>query len=190
MLSQLFMPAVNSIKFYKVSGGLHGVGVSCVNALSDWLEVEVKREGQIHHQRYERGKTVSKLTVIGKTKTTGTKVTFKPDKTIFKETNVFAYDILAKRLRELAFLNKGLIIKLIDERGEKPKETIFQFKGGSFHSSSICLKIKKFSTRKFAISKRKKTALLLKSRFNTMIRIRKMYFPMRTISIRSMVEHT
>ncbi len=115
---------------YKVSGGLHGVGVSCVNALSDWLEVEVKREGQIHHQRYERGKTVSKLTVIGKTKTTGTKVTFKPDKTIFKETNVFAYDILAKRLRELAFLNKGLIIKLIDERGEKPKETIFQFKGG------------------------------------------------------------
>ena len=115
---------------YKVSGGLHGVGVSCVNALSDWLEVEVKRDGKIHHQRYERGKTVSKLTVIGKTKTNGTKVTFKPDKTIFKETNTFAYDILAKRLRELAFLNKGLIIKLIDMRGEKPKETIFQFNGG------------------------------------------------------------
>lgn len=115
---------------YKVSGGLHGVGVSCVNALSDWLEVEVKREGKIHHQRYERGKTVSKLTVIGKTKTTGTKVTFKPDKTIFKETHTFAYDILAKRLRELAFLNKGLIIKLIDMRTEKPKESIFQFKGG------------------------------------------------------------
>lgn len=115
---------------YKVSGGLHGVGVSCVNALSDWLEVEVKREGKIHHQRYERGKTVSKLTVIGKTKTTGTKVTFKPDKTIFKETHVFSYDILAKRLRELAFLNKGLIIKLIDVRSEKSKETVFQFKGG------------------------------------------------------------
>jgi DNA gyrase subunit B len=115
---------------YKVSGGLHGVGVSCVNALSDWLEVEVKRDGKIHHQRYERGKTVSKLTVIGKTKTTGTKVTFKPDRTIFKETHVFAYDILAKRLRELAFLNKGLIIKLNDVRADKPKETIFQFKGG------------------------------------------------------------
>ncbi len=115
---------------YKVSGGLHGVGVSCVNALSDWLEVEVKRDGKIHHQRYERGKTVSKLTVIGKTKTTGTKVTFKPDRSIFKETHVFSYDILAKRLRELAFLNKGLVIKLNDVRGEKPKETIFQFKGG------------------------------------------------------------
>jgi DNA gyrase subunit B len=115
---------------YKVSGGLHGVGVSCVNALSDWLEVEVKRDGKIHHQRYERGKTVSKLTVIGKTKTTGTKVTFKPDRTIFKETNVFAYDILAKRLRELAFLNKGLLIKLNDVRADKPKETVFQFKGG------------------------------------------------------------
>ncbi len=115
---------------YKVSGGLHGVGVSCVNALSDWLEVEVKREGKIHHQRYERGKTVSKLTVIGKTKTTGTKVTFKPDRTIFKETHIFSYDILAKRLRELAFLNKGLVIKLNDMRGEKPKETVFQFKGG------------------------------------------------------------
>ncbi len=115
---------------YKVSGGLHGVGVSCVNALSDWLEVEVKRDGKIYHQRYEKGKTVTKLTVIGKTKTTGTKVTFKPDKTIFKETTVYSYDILAKRLRELAFLNKGLLVKLIDKRGEKEKESVFQFKGG------------------------------------------------------------
>ena len=115
---------------YKISGGLHGVGVSCVNALSDWLEVEIKRDGKIYHQRYERGKTASKLTVIGKTKTTGTKVTFKPDRTIFKELYVYSYDILAKRLRELAFLNKGLFIKLIDKRGEKEKESIFQFKGG------------------------------------------------------------
>ncbi len=115
---------------YKVSGGLHGVGVSVVNALSDWLEVEVKRDGQIHHQRYERGKTASKLTVIGKTKTTGTKVTFKPDKTIFKEIHTFSYDILAKRLRELAFLNKGLTIKLTDKRGDKEKENIFKFDGG------------------------------------------------------------
>jgi len=115
---------------YRVSGGLHGVGVSCVNALSDWLEVEVKRDGQIYHQRYEKGKTATKLAVIGKTKTTGTKVTFKPDKTIFQKNIVFAYDILAKRLRELAFLNKGLAIKLVDKRGGKDKESTFQFKGG------------------------------------------------------------
>ncbi len=115
---------------YKVSGGLHGVGVSCVNALSEWLEVEIKRDGKIYHQRYERGKTATKLATIGKTKSTGTKVTFKPDKQIFKETTVFQHDILAKRLRELAFLNKGLQIKLTDRRGEKEKETIFQFNGG------------------------------------------------------------
>jgi len=115
---------------YKVSGGLHGVGVSCVNALSELLEVEIKRNGKIYHQRYEKGITASKLTVIGKTKTSGTKVTFLPDKTIFKETTAYSYDILAKRLRELAFLNKGLVIKLTDKRGEKEKENIFEFKGG------------------------------------------------------------
>lgn len=114
-------------RVYKVSGGLHGVGVSVVNALSDWLEVEVKREGKIHHQRYERGKTVSKLEVIGKSSTTGTKVTFKPDRTIFPKID-FSYDILAQRLRELAFLNKGLKIKLQDERSDK--ENVFEFSGG------------------------------------------------------------
>jgi DNA gyrase subunit B len=112
---------------YKVSGGLHGVGVSCVNALSDWLEVEVKRDGKIYHQRYERGKTVSKLTVIGKSTSTGTKITFKPDKTIFSKTD-YSYDLLSGRLRELAFLNKGLKIKLTEERSEK--ESIFEFSGG------------------------------------------------------------
>lgn len=112
---------------YKVSGGLHGVGVSVVNALSDWLEVEVKRDGKIYHQRYERGKTASKLTVIGKSNSTGTKVTFKPDKTIFPKTE-YSYDILAQRLRELAFLNKGLKIKLTDERTDK--EAVFKFEGG------------------------------------------------------------
>jgi DNA gyrase subunit B len=112
---------------YKVSGGLHGVGVSCVNALSDWLEVEVKRDGKIYHQRYERGKTVSKLTVIGKSTNTGTKITFKPDKTIFIKTE-YSYDILSQRLRELAFLNKGLKIKLEDARAEK--EAVFEFAGG------------------------------------------------------------
>jgi len=112
---------------YKVSGGLHGVGVSCVNALSDWLEVEVKRDGKIYHQRYERGKTVSKLTVIGKSTNTGTKITFKPDKAIFNKTE-YSYDILSQRLRELAFLNKGLKIKLGDARADK--ESIFEFAGG------------------------------------------------------------
>ena len=115
---------------YKVSGGLHGVGVSVVNALSVWLEVEIKRDGSIYHQRYERGKTASKLTVIGKTKDRGTKVTFKPDAQIFKEGTIFSYDILAKRLRELAFLNKGIWIKLVDKRAKKEKETVFQFNGG------------------------------------------------------------
>lgn len=117
-------------KVYKVSGGLHGVGVSCVNALSDWLEVEIKRDGKIYHQRYQRGKAVTKLTVVGKTKKTGTQITFKPDRMIFKQTHIFSYDILANRLRELAFLNKGLWIKLLDKRGEKEKEAVFQFKGG------------------------------------------------------------
>jgi len=114
-------------RVYKVSGGLHGVGVSVVNALSDWLEVEVKRDGKIYHQRYERGKTVSKLTVIGKSTATGTKVTFKPDKSIFNKID-FSYDTLAQRLRELAFLNKGLRIKLTDERTDK--ENVFEFGGG------------------------------------------------------------
>jgi DNA gyrase subunit B len=114
-------------RVYKVSGGLHGVGVSVVNALSDWLEVEVKRDGKVHHQRYERGKTVSKLTVIGKSSSTGTKVTFKPDKTIFSKIE-FSYDILSQRLRELAFLNKGLKIKIVDERNDK--EAVFEFGGG------------------------------------------------------------
>ncbi|NLE64556.1 MAG: DNA topoisomerase (ATP-hydrolyzing) subunit B [Elusimicrobia bacterium] len=115
---------------YKVSGGLHGVGVSCVNALSAWLEVEVKRDEKIHHQRYERGRPVTKLSVIGKTKKSGTKVTFMPDPQIFKQTTSLQYDILAKRLRELAFLNKGLSIKLTDRRAGKEKETVFFFKGG------------------------------------------------------------
>jgi DNA gyrase subunit B len=112
---------------YKVSGGLHGVGVSVVNALSIWLEVEVKRDGKIYHQRYERGKTASKLTVIGKAKTTGTKVTFKADKEIFKSID-YSFDILSQRLRELAFLNKGLEVSLTDDRHDKKAE--FKFSGG------------------------------------------------------------
>ncbi|MEK6564084.1 MAG: DNA topoisomerase (ATP-hydrolyzing) subunit B [Candidatus Omnitrophota bacterium] len=112
---------------YKVSGGLHGVGVSVVNALSEWLEVEVRRDGKVYHQRYEKGKTVSKLTVIGKAKHTGTKVTFKADKEIFSAID-YSYDTLSGRLRELAFLNKGLEITIADQRHDKSAE--FKFSGG------------------------------------------------------------
>jgi DNA gyrase subunit B len=112
---------------YKVSGGLHGVGVSCVNALSEWLEVEVRRDGKVYHQRYERGHTASPLETIGKTKSTGTKVTFFPDTTIFSTTR-FEWDIVANRLRELAFLNKGVEIRLAQE--EPQREETFKYKGG------------------------------------------------------------
>jgi len=115
-------------RVYKVSGGLHGVGVSVVNALSEWLEVEVRRDGTVHRQEYERGKTATALKVMGKTQKTGTRVTFMPDKEIFKETTKFSYDTLANRLRELAFLNKGIKITLRDEI--KNKESEFQYKGG------------------------------------------------------------
>ncbi len=115
---------------YKVSGGLHGVGVSCVNALSEWLEVEVKREGQVHHIRFERGHTVSELKPIRPSKETGTKVTFKPDSTIF-DTMEYKWEILVKRLRELAFLNAGIHITLHDERGrEEDKEEVLCYQGG------------------------------------------------------------
>ncbi len=112
---------------YKVSGGLHGVGVSCVNALSEWLEVEVRRDNQIYHQRYERGKAVSKLETIGKTRGTGTKITFLPDSQIFSTTK-FEWDILANRLRELAFLNGGIEVHFSQE--EPAREETFKFKGG------------------------------------------------------------
>ncbi|MBU2102664.1 MAG: DNA topoisomerase (ATP-hydrolyzing) subunit B [Candidatus Omnitrophota bacterium] len=114
-------------KAYKVSGGLHGVGVSCVNALSEWMEAEVKRDGKVHHQRYERGRVVSPVKVIGRAKATGTKITFKADKEIFPSIE-YSYDILSQRLRELAFLNPNIEIILKDERNDK--ETVFKFKGG------------------------------------------------------------
>ena len=114
---------------YKVSGGLHGVGVSCVNALSDWMEVEVRRDGKIHRQRFERGVPASQLEVIGETQSTGTKVTFYPDHTIFS-CRAFKWDILANRLRELAFLNKGVSILFRDLEGETEREETFLFNGG------------------------------------------------------------
>jgi len=112
---------------YKVSGGLHGVGVSCVNALSKWLEIKVRRNGKEHHQRYERGKTATTLKVIGKAKDTGTTVTFLPDKDIF-ETTEFEYETIVTRLREMAFLNAGLQIEVTDER--TGDHELFRYDGG------------------------------------------------------------
>ena len=116
---------------YKVSGGLHGVGASVVNALSNWLEVEICSEGKIYKQRYERGHVIYKLKVVGECDPakTGTKVTFLPDDTIFEDT-VFDYDTLKQRFREMAFLTKGLKISLTDLRDEEPKEKVFHYEGG------------------------------------------------------------
>ena len=113
---------------YKVSGGLHGVGVSVVNALSSQLELEIRREGKVYQQSYRRGKPQNPLAVIGETKKRGTRITFLPDDTIF-ETTVFSFDVLSQRLRELAFLNAGVRITITDER-EEGKHHSFHYEGG------------------------------------------------------------
>jgi DNA gyrase subunit B len=118
---------------YKYSGGLHGVGAKCVNALSDWFKVEVSRDGKVYAMGFERGKTTQKLEVIGEVKSkknTGTLVTFAPDPTIFTITTEFKFERLGSRLRELAFLNPGLDITLTDERGDSPKKETFLYKHG------------------------------------------------------------
>ena len=115
---------------YKVSGGLHGVGVSCVNALSDWLEATICRDGHIYQQKYERGVPKSKVEKVGETDKHGTIIRWKADKTIFTETTTYNFDILKDRLRELAFLNKGIVIVFRDERLENPKEEVLKFEGG------------------------------------------------------------
>ena len=117
---------------YKVSGGLHGVGVSCVNALSDWMEATVKRDGHIYQQKYERGVPKTKVEVIGDIPEDehGTTIRWKADKTIFTETTTYDFDVLRDRLRELAFLNSGVVIIFRDERLENPKEEVLKFEGG------------------------------------------------------------
>ncbi|WP_195948250.1 DNA topoisomerase (ATP-hydrolyzing) subunit B [Paraclostridium bifermentans] len=114
---------------YKVSGGLHGVGISVVNALSEWLVAEVHHDGKIYRQRYEKGVATSEIKVVGETKTTGTTITFKPDATIFDEVE-YKYDTLEHRLRELAFLNKGVNIVLEDKREDQEKIKKFHYEGG------------------------------------------------------------
>ncbi len=118
---------------YKVSGGLHGVGVSCVNALSDWLEATVKRDGHIYRQKYERGVPKSKVEIIGDTDEHGTIIRWKADKTIFTVTTTYDWDVLIQRLKELAFLNSGIVITFRDERLETPKEEVLKYEGGIVH---------------------------------------------------------
>ncbi len=127
VLTELHAGGKFESKAYKISGGLHGVGVSVVNALSEWLEVEIRQNELVYNQKFERGKPVSPLVIVGKTKSRGTKITFKPDSEIF-ETLELGYDILAQRLREMAFLNKGLQISISDERTDKSQT--FYYKGG------------------------------------------------------------
>ncbi|MGO9614631.1 MAG: DNA topoisomerase (ATP-hydrolyzing) subunit B [Dissulfurispiraceae bacterium] len=114
-------------KAYRISGGLHGVGVSVVNALSEWLELQIKQNGIVFQQRFERGKPTAPLAIVGKTKSRGTKITFKPDAEVFEVTD-FNYDALAQRMRELAFLNRGLQVSMTDER--ETKNQVFFYKGG------------------------------------------------------------
>src|SRR6476620_5321484 len=115
---------------YTYSGGTHGVGAKCVNAVSEWFSVEVSREGQVHHMEFERGKTTKKLEVIGKAKGTGTLVTFKPDPQIFQETIEFKADRITQRLRELAFLTSNLEITFLDERAPDAKREVYYYKDG------------------------------------------------------------
>ena len=127
VLTELHAGGKFESKAYRISGGLHGVGVSVVNALSEWLDVEIKQNGTVYQQHYVRGVPSGPLSIVGKTRGHGTKITFKPDSEIF-ETLDFSWDILSQRLRELAFLNKGLKITLSDERSEKKK--VFHYSGG------------------------------------------------------------
>jgi DNA gyrase subunit B len=127
VLTELHAGGKFESKAYRISGGLHGVGVSVVNALSEWLDVEIRQDGKLFQQHFERGKPTAPLKVMGKTKRRGTKITFKPDHEIFESTE-FSYEVLSQRLREMAFLNSGLRISIHDERTEKAHD--FLYKGG------------------------------------------------------------
>ncbi|MCH5290480.1 MAG: DNA topoisomerase (ATP-hydrolyzing) subunit B [Treponema sp.] len=122
---------------YKVSGGLHGVGVSCVNALSVWMEALVNREGKRYEQRYAEGKPKTKVECLGDTELHGTTIRWKADKSIFTETTTYNFDVLSGRLRELAFLNPGITIRFRDERLETPKEVVYRYEGGIRHYVTV-----------------------------------------------------
>ena len=120
---------------YKFSGGTHGVGAKCVNAVSEWFEVEVSRDSKVYHMEFAQGKVTKKLEVIGKSKATGTLITFKPDAEIFRDTVEFKSDIITQRLRELAFLNSGLEIVFADERRPEAQPERFFYKAFRRHAS-------------------------------------------------------
>ena len=128
---------------YKVSGGLHGVGVSCVNALSVWMEAFVNVDGKRYQQKYAEGKPKTKVECLGETSLHGTTIRWKADKSIFTETTTYNFDVLAQRLRELAFLNPGITIKFRDERLETPKEVVYKFEGGIKHYVTVMNENKK-----------------------------------------------
>jgi len=171
-----------------VAGGLHGVGVSVVNALSEWLELEVRLGGKIWRQRFQRGEPAIPLREEGETGDTGTKITFRPDAEIFKQGTEFSFDTLSQRLRELAFLNAGVRIAIRDERSGKEHD--FRFEGGitSFveHLSRARtpLHARPYACRerKAFPAKRAASRYPLKSRCNTTIPTTKMCFPSQTIS--------
>lgn len=165
---------------------MHGVGVSCVNALSEWLEAEVRRDGQIHSQKFQRGKTASRIQVIGKSSKTGTKITFKPDGKIFPVAD-YNFDTLSMRLRELAFLNAGIEIALKDERSDK--EVRFQYDGG------IVSFVQHLNENKTCLHKRviylhsEKEGWTRRSPCSTTTATRKRSSPTRTTSARSRGTH-
>ena len=165
---------------YKVSGGLHGVGASVVNALSEWLEVEIYKEGKVYKQRYERGKVMCPLRVEGECPPDkhGTKVTFLPDKDIFEET-VYDYDTLKIRLRETAFLTKNLRIVLRDDRANK-KEKVFHYEGGI----KEFVKAMKSSMRRSSTAREPRSRYMWKLPCSIMIPIQRIYIPLSIISIR------
>ena len=173
---------------YKVSGGLHGVGVSVVNALSDWLELEISRDGAVWEQTYEKGKPTSKLKQTGKTRKTGTKITFHPDPTIFDKT-VYSFDTLAQRLRELAFLNKGLKITLTDERTDKIRRVPLHRRHRA-NSSSISTAARPRCTIRRSTSKASAAPSRSKSRCNTTTATAKTFSPSPTPSTPSMAART
>ena len=125
---------------YKVSGGLHGVGVSVVNALSTWMEAFVSRDGFDHYIKFETGNTIAPVKQLGETDKRGTTIRWQADPTVFTETTTYNFDVLANRIRELAFLNSGIKIVLRDERLTTPKEVVFSFEGGIRSSSATLMK--------------------------------------------------
>jgi len=166
---------------YQVSGGLHGVGLSVVNALSGMLELEIRRDGKVFTQKYERGEPVFSLREIGKTTTSGTKIIIKPDGTVF-ETLEFSFDLLSIRLRELSFLNKGLKINILDERNDKGHK--FYYEGGIVSFIEFLNQNKNPLFKSPIYFEQTRAGVHIELSFQTTMRTRKTFLPSRTTLIR------